>query len=170
MRNLITLACMAVAVFSIPAQAQQFELKGMRWGTKEADFKKANTKAKCGDTGTAKDLLPGELRSRLCTVSDFTVAGQATTEARFLFINGQLASMGFVLYEFSFHGLEDSIIAKHGRPTKTTYESRTWELKDARLWILKVDDKIAFDIDSPTALSHRERVRSQSAKRGAADL
>lgn len=170
MNNLMNVAALVTALLATSAAAQQFELKGIRWGTKEADFKKTHPKARCGDTGNKKDLVPGELGSRLCTLQGFTVAGQATTDARFLFINGELQSMGFFLYEFALFDLKDSVVAKHGPPTSKTHESLTWQLKDAHLYILTLSDRIAFDITSPAALAHQSRVRSQSAKRGAADL
>lgn len=162
--------CAALAMWATAGQAQQFELKGIRWGINEIAFRKAFANARCGETGDKKNLRPSERPSRLCRLSDFTVADQTTTDARFLFLNGQLASMGFFLYELSFQSLKDAVIFKYGLPTRTTDESLTWELKDARLFILKVGDRIAFDIDSPMAIATQERDRIQSLKRSAADL
>lgn len=170
MKSLINVALVVMATMAAPAYAQQFELKGIRFGTKETDLKKVYAKAKCGDTGNPKNLRPGEARHRLCNIPDFTVADQRTEDARFWFVNDQLLGMAFILDELSLYDLKRALVSKYGEPTFSSSDSLKWKLKDAQLWMLKVDDKISFRIDSPMAMEFQERARVENAKRSASDL
>lgn len=170
MKVLIYMALVVAAAIASPAHAQQFELKGIRFGSKESELKKVYAKSKCGDTGNPKNLRPGEARHRLCNIPGFTVADQRTQDASFWFVNDQLLGMSFIFDELAIYDLKRALISKYGDPTFTSADSLKWKLRDAELWTLKVDDKISFRIDSPMALALQERARADSAKRGAADL
>lgn len=101
------------------ASAQPLELKGLRVGMSEADFKRANPRAECEKAyrapvlEKAKPALPS---LRTCNVPGYTLANVATTRNQFLFYDGRLGRMFHTFHADDMRALQAAFAAKFGQP------------------------------------------------------
>jgi hypothetical protein len=172
--GLILCAALALAVTSGAALANQpdFEIKGLRIGMSEAEFKKLNPKAKCESSRREKDWDSSIARVRMCSVSDFTMATRKADSSLFAFYDGRLGSWNASFYESYGRELRDALASKFGPPRmEPNAQGALWQFDKATMYLGTITGSSALLIvRSDMSDAEDRKVEEIKRRKGKADL
>ncbi|KRC20186.1 hypothetical protein [Acidovorax sp. Root219] len=133
------------------AGPEKLEIKGLQIGMSEADFKKANPKARCDFSARDKSWDSSVPPRRTCNVPGFTLATKAARDTQFLFYEGRLGSWNVVFYDFHAHDVQQALVEKYGAPVAEggKYPGVSWKFEDSSMRFLSSDSSAFLFIDSP---------------------
>ncbi len=128
------LALAAGAAFATPAA---LEFKGLRIGMSEADFKKANPKARC-DFSERDPVWDNTLsRVRACRVDGYALDTKEAVISMFRFYEGQLGGWSASFYGFHERDLKAALTEKFGVPAQDpTLPGVAWTSGSTRMKLM----------------------------------
>lgn len=169
----IVLAGMLVFKSAWAAEAD-FEIKGIRLGVSELDLTKLYPQAKCGSSERQADWGSSIARQRVCTVPKFTLAGKATVEAKFSYLEGRLEVMEFGLQEQDYSDVVSALSEKFGAPVPLKLgggaSAVNWTRTPNRMWAYRANGKAGIEVQSPAIVEWRNKVSEFDKKKRKADL
>ena len=161
--GLILCAALALAGTSGAALANQpdFEIKGLRIGMSEAEFKKLNPKAKCESSRREKDWDSSIARVRMCSVDGFTMATRKADSSLFAFYDGRLGSWNASFYA-----------SKFGQPRmEPNAQGALWQFDKATMYLGTITGSSALLIvRSDISDAEDRKVEEIKRRKGKADL
>lgn len=173
---LLALAALFAAAGSPAQGAGAFEIKGLRIGMTEGEFKKLYPKATCGRiAGEPQKPPPGYPQSNSCSLSKFTLAGAETSSARVVFLDGRAAMLDVSIFSYAAKNVRDALTEKFGQP-------KPWGNDDLRglQWSLGSIEMLIFSsleggnsllsVESPASRSWMSQRDDARRKKSNADL
>ena len=171
---LIFMACCTVA--GSAQAASDFELKGLRIGMSEAQFKALNPKARCskGYRDAALDKVTPPMPSlRTCSVAGYSVAAKDAKSTQFVFYGDQLGHMLYTFHAEDARALQAAFTEKYGKPTLDAARSATeWEFTNSTSLRLRCEpgDIVYLFVDSKHSLDYLMREKEIEKHKAQKDL
>ena len=170
----ITAAAIVVLALGNEVHADQadFEIKGFRIGMSEAEFKKANPKAKCAYSSRDPSWDSSISRLRTCSLPGLTLATREARDSQFLFYDGKLGSWNASFYEFYGKSLQEALAEKFGPPLiDPRLPGVSWRSSAGTLMQLVFTSSSALlIIQSEISLDWDAKLREYKLRKGKADL
>lgn len=130
------------------ASAADFEIKGLRIGMSESDFKKLNPKAKCEISPRDPELRKTLPLRRMCIVQKYTLAAKESYDAQFLFYEDRLGAINLAFRDINADDLESAFKEKYGSSsgggsTLKSGDTQEWRFGNSELRLAQ-DNRLTF--------------------------
>jgi len=127
-----------LTIYASTVFSADFEIKGLRIGMSESDFKKINSKAKCEVSPRDPELRRLLPIRRMCTVPRYTLATKESDDAQFLFYEDKLGAINLTFRDVNSEDLKTAFNEKYGNPsgrgsTLRPGDTQEWRVGNAEL-------------------------------------
>jgi hypothetical protein len=171
--GLVLCAALALAAASGAARANPtgFEIKGLRIGMSEAEFKKLNPKAKCESSRREKDWDSSIEQVRTCSMPHFTVATKEATSAMFAFFDDKLGSWNATFYDFYGRDIQEALTAKFGSPRiEPGTPGVWWKFGRTTMYFAPAGSSVLLLVQSEASTAHSLKLEEIKRRKNKADL
>lgn len=172
-----TLLLMGCCVWLTTAQAaSEFEMKGLRIGMTETQFKAANPGARCEKAyrdAALEKAIPPMPALRTCSVAKYTLAAKEAKGTQFIFYGGQLGHMFHSFHADDARDIQSAFTEKYGKPSlDLTRNTAEWTFTDSTSLKLRREpgDTVYLFMDSKLSLDYLMRKREIERNKGQKDL
>lgn len=145
------------------------EIKGLRIGMSEAEFKKLNRTAKCGFSSRDVAWDSSISRVRTCSVADFTLATKEAERSQFLFYEDKLGSWNATFYDFYGSDLREALAAKFGSPLADP-QGASWVFGGTSMHLVMTGGSALLVVQSDISSNWNRRLQEFKLRKGKADL
>lgn len=166
-------AALVLAMASGAALANQpdFEIKGLRIGMSEAEFKKLNPNAKCESSRREKDWDSSIAQVRTCSMPRFTVAQKEAKSIMFAFLDDKLGSWNATFYDFYGRDIQEALTAKFGPPrVEPDTPGVWWKFDHATMYFAPAGSSVLLLVQSEASIAHSLKLKEIARRKGKADL
>ena len=171
--SIIKLALVAAAMISTIGMAHAdpagIEIKGLRIGMSEAEFKKLDHTAKCAFSSRDAAWDSSISRVRTCSLAVFTLATKKAQSSQFLFYEDKLGSWNATFYDFYGNDLRAALTAKFGSPL-TDSEGASWTLGGTSMHLVMTGSSALLVVASDISGNWNRRLQEFKLRKGKADL
>lgn len=109
------IGALSIAFCGASAAAADLDLKGIGAATTQESFAAQYPKAKCSSSKAPAAGMPQPVQ---CSVRDFTIAGAATSDARFIFYRGRLGFASITFEQSDYLHVRRALVGKWGAPNR----------------------------------------------------
>ena len=166
----------SMAFLNVCAAAPDFEMKGLRIGMTEAQFKAANKGAQCDKalrTPKLDKAIPPLPALRTCSVPNYTLADKRAKSTQFVFYNDQLGHIFHSFYTEDARALQAALAEKYGTPKSNPGRNTVeWEFANsASLRLIREPGDTAYlYMDSQPSLDYLMQSKAVERKQAQKDL
>ena len=158
----------SAAAGATPASQADFEIKGLRIGMSEAEFKKLNPKAVCDPPRKERDW---DSSTRTCSVPRFTLANKEATRTTFSFFDGKLGSWDASFYDFYGKDIQEALTDKFGLPrVDASTQGVRWQFGGTRMLLAPAGSSVLLFIQSDLSIAHSLKIEEIKRRKSKADL
>lgn len=166
--TLCAATALVIASGAALANPTDFEIKGMRIGMSDAEFKKLNPKAVCDPVLTDKDW---DSSAQTCSVRRFTLANKEALSANFAFYDGKLGAWNATFPDFYEKDIQQALTDKFGPPKidARTY-GVTWKFGDTTMLLAPAGRSVLLHIQSDISIAFGLKLEEIKRRKANADL
>lgn len=147
------------------------EIKSLRIGMSEAEFKKINPNAKCAFSARDPSWDKAIKDRRTCSVPGFTLAAQKAQSSQFLFFEDKLGSWNASFYEFYGKDVQDALTEKFGTPLiEPRLPGVSWKSGDTTMKLVFTGSAALLIIQSGISIDWEMKLQEFKLRKGKADL
>lgn len=166
--TLCAATALVIASGAALANPTDFEIKGMRIGMSDAEFKKLNPKAACDPARTDKDR---DSSSQTCSVRRFTLANKEALSATFGFFDGKLGSWSATFYDFYGKDIQQALADKFGPPRMdASTQGVIWKFGGTTMHLAPAGSSVLLLIQSDISIAHSLKLEEIKRRKAKADL
>ncbi len=175
MKQHLTLAA-ALLMPLLTHAAPEFEMKGLRIGMTEAQFKAVNPGARCDNAyrNPAFDkAVPPMPKLRTCSIPKYTLASKQAKGTQFIFYGDQLGHMLHTFYADDARALQAAFTEKYGKPSlDSAHNTVEWVFADTTSLKLRREpgDTVYLFMDSRPSLDYFMREKEIERSKAQKDL
>lgn len=169
--TLFVAMALAVAGGAVRATQADLEIKGLRIGMSEAEFKKLNPKAACEAQRRQKNWDSSIEQVRTCSVPGFTLATKKARRNLFAFYNDRLGTWNAAFDSFDAKALLEALATKLGAPhIGPELPEVLWTSGPRTMSLATTGSSALLIVQSEISLAHTQKIKQLERQRGAADL
>ncbi|MBU1352117.1 MAG: hypothetical protein KKB95_09515 [Gammaproteobacteria bacterium] len=161
-----------LAFFGGAAHADSgFEIKGLKIGMSEAEFKKINPSAKCALSARDPSWDKTVKDRRTCSVPGFTLATKKAQSSQFLFFEDKLGSWNASFYEFYGKDLQGALTEKFGAPLmEPRFPGVSWKSGSTLMQLVFTGSSALLVVQSDISTDWGLKLQEFKLRKGKADL
>lgn len=164
-------ACLAFATLPAWSSPAELEIKGLRIGMSEGQFKKLYPKAACAPSAREAGWDATIARRRTCSIQGFTLANRETQSTAFYFYEGKLGSWDARFSPLSARYLRSALEEKFGAPEGGFRAAPAkWQFDAVAMTLHSASPIIVLEVTSPVHDAWQEKLRAFERKPKKADL
>ncbi len=158
---------------AVGAHADQggIEIKGLRIGMSEADFKKINPGAKCAFSARDPAWDKTIKDRRTCSVPGFTLATKKAQDSQFLFFENRLGSWNASFFEFYGKDVQEALAEKFGAPLiEPRLPGVSWKSGSTLMQLVFTGSSALLVVQSDISADWGVKLQEFKLRKGKADL
>lgn len=160
-----------LVAFVAHADQGAIEIKGLRIGMSEADFRKINPGAKCALSARDPAWDKTIKDRRTCRVPGFTLATKKAQDSQFLFFEDRLGSWNASFYEFYGKDIQQALAEKFGAPLiEPQLPGVTWKSGSTLMQLAFTGSSALLVVQSDISTDWGVKLQEFKLRKGKADL